>query len=122
MLKHAKNEKQKDLLEAAVENILEFDSNIRKAEAAEIDEQTKEAIDAKEIVIQEVNGTVAEVSEEEIKEEAPKSEPEPEPTPKKPEPEQTNEETNKSNLGLWFDLELRKQIHITPKGWELRRG
>ena len=25
-----------------------------------------------------------------------------------------------SNAGLWFNTELRKQIHITPKGWELR--
>ena len=31
-----------------------------------------------------------------------------------------DKEVNKSNLGLWFNLDLRKQIHITPKGWELR--
>ena len=29
-------------------------------------------------------------------------------------------ETSKSSLGLWFNTELRKQIQITPKGWELR--
>ena len=25
-----------------------------------------------------------------------------------------------SVAGYWFNAELRKQIHITPKGWELR--
>ena len=29
-------------------------------------------------------------------------------------------ETSKSSLGLWFNTELRKQIQLTPKGWELR--
>ena len=57
-----------------------------------------------------------------MEEKAPKTEPKREPDMAKPEPEQTDEDTKKSNLGLWFDLELRKQIHITPKGWELRRG
>ena len=126
MLKHVKHELEKDIMEATIE-ILQQSQGSANVEAEVQKSMDNQMIDEKN---EEMKATVAnpEEKQKESMESSTKSETVEDLKTsstatdlKKTEPVEAKEAT-KSNLGLWFNLDLRKQIHITPKGWELRRG
>ena len=111
------------------DNKADADVNVEdvQTENSQVNESTDKIVETEISPAPEVKENVAMESSDSVKAEEPKSPitANEETVDKSNSPSEKNvsdkqKETSKSSLGLWFNTELRKQIQITPKGWELR--